>query len=106
MCKGGCTPTQHRASVKNTAGARCGDLVRIETADSAVLRSAVLVYLLPIIILFVCYGVAFGLTKDPMIAVVLALLGLVGGFFLLRAIDKKTAPVPEITTVLKREREE
>ena len=106
MCKGGCMPTQHRAKVKNTAGAQPGDLVRIETADAAVLRSACLVYLLPILILFLCYGVVFALTQSGLYAAIAALAGLAAGFFLLRAVDRKTAPVPEIVRVLKREREE
>ncbi len=103
MCKGGCVPAMHKAHVINSADAKCGDMVRIETADSAVLKSAFLVYLLPVLILFVCYGIVIALTKSRMHATMAALLGLGASFFLLRAIDKKTAPLPEITMILKSE---
>lgn len=100
MCKGGCMPTKHVATAKNSAGAKTGDMVKIETADSAVLKSACLVYILPLIILFVCYGVALAVSKSNTIAAIAGILGLGIGFFALRAADKKTAPVPEIVAKL------
>lgn len=103
MCKGECAPTLHKAQVLNSAAAECGDLVRIETADTAVLKSAFLVYFLPLVILFLCYGVAFSVSKNGATATIAALLGLGAAFFLLRALDRKNAPLPEITKILKKE---
>ncbi|MBR5156399.1 MAG: SoxR reducing system RseC family protein [Clostridia bacterium] len=100
MCKGGCMPTKHIATVKNAAGAKAGDMVRIDTSDKDVLKSALLVYFLPVLILFVCYGIAFAVSCSKMIAIVVGILGLASGFFILRAVDKKIAPMPEITKVL------
>lgn len=100
QCRGGCSPTKHSATAKNTAGAAAGDMVRIETPDSAVLRSAMLVYFLPIIILFICYGIAQVLFKYTAVSVLAGLFGLCAGFFILRAVDRKNAPIPEITEII------
>ena len=100
MCKGGCMPTKHIAVVKNSAGAKEGDMVRISTSDKDVLKSAFLVYFLPVLILFVCYGIAIAISDNSLIAAVAGILGLVFGLFILRAVDKKIAPMPEITKVL------
>ena len=100
MCKGGCMPTKHIATAKNTANAKTGDMVRIDTSDKDVLKSAFLVYFLPILILFVCYGIAIVIFDNNSIAAIVGILGLVAGFFILRAVDKKIAPMPEITKIL------
>ncbi len=100
MCKGGCMPTKHIATVKNAAGAKAGDMVRIDTSDKDVLKSAFLVYFLPVMILFVCYGIAIIISDNELIAAAIALLGFVVGFFILRLVDRKIAPMPEITKVL------
>ncbi len=100
MCKGGCVPTKHIATAKNTAGAKEGDVVRIDTSDADVLKSAFLVYFLPILILFACYGIAIIISDSKPIAAISGILGLALGFFILRVIDRKIAPMPEITKVL------
>lgn len=106
QCKGGCAPAEHRAVVKNTAGAVCGDRVRIELADSAVLKSACMVYLLPIFVMFLCLGLAEAIAENAAVSVFAAVLGLAVSFLLLRTVDRKVAKTPEITEIIYREREE
>ncbi len=100
MCKGGCVPTKHIATANNTVGAKPGDIVKIKTDDGAVLKSAALVYILPILILFVFYAVAYILTENTVISSTLGTIGLVGGFCILKAVDKKVAPIPEIAKII------
>lgn len=101
-CKGGCVPTHHLATVKNTAGAHEGDMVRIETQDGAVLKSACMVYLLPLFILFVCYGATEMLFAIATLSATAGVIGMVAGLFVLRALDRKIAPVPEIAEIIYR----
>ena len=100
MCKGGCVPTKHIATANNAVGAKPGDMVKIETDDAAVLKSAALVYILPILILFVFYAAAYILTENTVISSILGAVGLIGGFCILKAVDKKVAPVPEIAQII------
>jgi sigma-E factor negative regulatory protein RseC len=106
MCKGGCMPTKHIATVSNALGAKPGDMVKIKTDDAAVIKSAALLYILPILILFVFYAIAFVLTENSAVSSVSGLIGLVGGFFILKAVDKKFAPVPEIVRIIYTKSEE
>ena len=100
MCKGGCVPTKHIATANNAVGAKPGDMVKIETDDAAILKSAALVYILPILILFVFYAIAYILTESAMVSSILGAVGLIGGFCILKAVDKKVAPVPEIVQII------
>lgn len=100
MCKGGCVPTKHVATANNTVGAKPGDIVKIKTDDGEVLKSAALVYILPILILFVFYAVGYMLTESAAISSTLGTIGLVGGFCILKEVDKKVAPVPEIDRII------
>lgn len=64
-CKscGGCGPdtmTQVTATAENEPGARPGDTVRIESESHKVLGLAAVLYLLPIVLLFVGYFIASG----------------------------------------------
>ena len=105
-CKGGCAPTNLRANAANTAGAAVGDMVTIETADGAVLRSAALVYVMPLVVMLACYLIADALAHITAVSIIVSIIGLAGSFFILRAVDKRMAPKPEITAVIGRETEQ
>ncbi len=97
MCKGGCAPTQHTAVVYDRIGVRPGDMVRVDMPDGVVLKSAFLVYILPLLLLFVCYGAAEALFGSAAVSAASAILGLVAGFLLLRQVDKRFVRLAEIT---------
>lgn len=99
-CKGGCAPTNHRATVGNSMRAKKGDMVKIEMSNTSLIRSAFLVYIMPIVIMLFAYGIAFQLTQNTVIGVVSCILGLVIGFLLLKTFDQKIAPVPQIVRIL------
>ena len=102
-CMGGCIPTRHRAMVNNPVGAMVGDRVKIEAKDKAIIRSAFLVYIVPILVSFAAYGLAQVFGAQEPVSMCAGLLGLVLSFCILNRVDKKMAPVPEITQILYRE---
>ncbi len=99
-CGGSCRKSGHVAQVANPLGATVGDAVMVSTTDSAIFRSILLVYLCPVLLLFIAYGIAFSITQNAAFATAISLLALAGSFCLLKLLDKKLAPLPEITAIL------
>lgn len=54
---GGCSENYNEIIAKNNMGAVCGDTVLVEMDDKTVLLAALWVYIYPLIIFFVTYGV-------------------------------------------------
>ena len=48
-CKAACSSREHTFTAKNTAGAKEGDTVIIEMSTGSVLKSAFLVYIIPLL---------------------------------------------------------
>lgn len=103
MCKGGCTPTEHRAVVDNPIGARVGDVVKLELPDGVVLRRAALVYGMPLLVLFAAYAAADVLTHNTAVSIAAAFAGLAAGFFILKAVDKRFRRQAVITGILNKQ---
>lgn len=65
QCGGGCSElmvdSEVRVVADNTAGARTGDTVTVETSTSRVLGAALVVYTVPFLLFFVGYFLAAGL---------------------------------------------
>lgn len=85
--KGGCGKPQagpRRYAVRNTVGARVGDRVLLSVPDGAVLKAAILSYLMPLV--FVIGGAAAGTAwfGDGLPAVAGAGAGLAAGLIVLR----------------------
>ncbi len=99
-CAGGCKTRGHQAWVDNAYGANPGDLVTIETADSAILLGALLVYGVPLLLFFLAYAVSFTLTEHTSIATTVSLLSLILSFLLIRLFDKRLAPTPKIIDII------
>ncbi len=90
-CKGGCVPTERILSVKNTAGAKCGDRVLIEMRDTRVISAAFFVYILPLFIFIAGYFLFSYLGVSEMLSAIFSLI-VTGVFFvLLKIYDKKNA---------------
>lgn len=68
---GGCAAGTVRVTVENSLHAAIGDAVTIETATSAVLAIASLVYLLPLMLFFAGYALGSAISAHPF---------LIGGF--------------------------
>ncbi len=67
------------ATAKNSIGAKVGDNVTIETKTSRVLGIAVVVYVVPLVLFFLFYGLCMHLWNSENIAIAGALVGLVCG---------------------------
>lgn len=83
----------------NTIGARPGDVVNICSADGSVLRAAAIVYGLPLLLGFAGAMVLDGRILGEAGAALGLLLGLAGGFFLVRRrhlAGKANAPILSI----------
>lgn len=68
------------AKAKNTLGAKCGDVVEIETETKTVLLYALLVFVLPVVVMLLLYAVAAGLRFSEKIRYICALCGFVLAF--------------------------
>ena len=75
------------ATAKNKAGARVGDRVSVETKDSNVLLSAFIVFMLPLIIAFVLYGILKGYVSEEL-SLVYALASFAVYFLVLCIIER------------------
>ena len=92
------------AKAKNNAKASIGDIVEIETADSKVLRYALLVFILPIIVCAVMYGIGVSYFQNERASLALAAIGFVLTFFVVGLVEKshsKSEPDIVITKVIK-----
>ncbi len=99
-CVGGCQKHGHQAHVKNTAGAKSGDIVRISADDGAVLRAALWLYGLPLIFFFMGYLLTYLLSEHTTFAIFTAFLAMVCSLGILKISDRKAAPKIEITEIL------
>lgn len=91
------------ARAVNRVGARVGDTVSVETQTKCVIGYACLVFLLPLALALIGYGVASFVTDSAAWRAAGAVLGLVctfiGLFFYSRALQKKKCDI-EITEIL------
>lgn len=88
-CSGGCKLTKNKVTVKNDIGAKCGDIVYVETSSSKVLSSAFAVYILPLIVFFAGYFITDSFLDNNIIPVITALVLFALTFIILHAVDKK-----------------
>ncbi len=99
-CAGGCQSRGHLAWVDNSIGAKEGDRVLLESKTDSVLLGSLLIYLLPLILFFMGYGVTYVLSGQTGWATLVSLLCLAASFFVLHLFDKKIAPQIQIIKIL------
>lgn len=80
----------------NLVHARPGDIVKLEIGDRAALWGAFLVYVLPVLLLLLSYGVCFALTSLEWLSVTVCLLVLLIYFVFFRRVDKGLSKYYEI----------
>ena len=88
-CSASCRKTHHTAQVKNTAGAKEGQTVKIEMEGRSLLWISFLAYIVPLLALFLGYGIAYSIKRNEIIADITGLLCLAVSFFVLRLVDKR-----------------
>lgn len=99
-CKGGCKPQAQLCTAKNTPSAKVGDRVIIEIDSSTVLKSAFLLYIMPIIVFFSAYFLCGKFSETIRISVSFLATALV--FLRLFFLDKrrKNQYISQVTEIL------
>ena len=88
VCPAKCNTRSNKITVKNLAGASAGDKVVIEMLTSTILKSAFLVYIFPLIMLFLGYFVGEYKGFSQNLSVVFSLAMFLLTFLLLYLYDK------------------
>jgi sigma-E factor negative regulatory protein RseC len=99
-CKGSCETTTAKTVAENLAGAGVGDLVKIESESSAVIRAALILYMIPIAVTILLAALFYGLDFDNLYVILFSVIGFFASFFAIKCFDKKIAPKSYITKVL------
>ena len=101
-CKATCSSREHTFIAKNTIGAKAGDTVIIEMPASSVLKSAFLVYILPLLAFLLGFSYFFEEGKSELTS---ALWGIIlgGAVWILVSFYgkyKKAELTPEVTEIV------
>ncbi|WP_425446016.1 SoxR reducing system RseC family protein [Dethiothermospora halolimnae] len=94
-CGSSCNIPATRVTLKNTVDAKEGDFVEIEMETSYVIKSAYIVYAIPLILMILGIGIgiygfkALGFASYEILSFSTGLIALIISFFVLRKIDKK-----------------
>ncbi|MDK2798687.1 MAG: sigma-E factor negative regulatory protein RseC [Clostridiales bacterium] len=86
---GGCEVSSQKVEAYNTVGAKVGQVVRLDMKDTQVLFAAFMVYIVPLIMLFIGYAIGYSLFINEIVGVISGLLLLVASFLVIKRIDKK-----------------
>lgn len=101
-CKGVCETTHTTSVAENTAGAHVGDLVKIESESGAVIRAALILYMLPIIITILVAALFYAIKLSDIFIVLFSVMAFFASFFVVKCFDEKIAPKSYITKIIKR----
>ncbi len=101
-CKGACEETKMTAKAENTAEAAVGDIVKIESHSGAVVRAAVVLYLVPVVVTILVAAALYGMGVRDLFVMLFSVLAFFASFFIIKCFDKKIAPKSYITKVIKK----
>lgn len=99
-CKGACEATTATTIAENTAGARVGDVVKIESESGAVIRAALVLYMLPVAVTTLVAALTYGINLSNVFVILFSVMAFFVSFFVIKCFDKKLAPKSYITKVL------
>ena len=86
---GGCETTIRKVEAGNSVGAQVGQNVLMEMDDSRILIAAFLVYMVPIIMLFVGYVVGFSIFSKQGAGAASAIVFMLISFVIVKLIDRR-----------------
>ncbi|MCG8502644.1 MAG: SoxR reducing system RseC family protein [Firmicutes bacterium] len=85
----GCETTLQKVEARNGIEAKVGQTVQLEMKDSTILFAAFLVYIIPLVMLFIGYGAGSALFADDLIGGFCGVLFMGMSFWVLKRKDKK-----------------
>lgn len=88
-CKGGCGLKSQTVTAEYKDGINVGDTVIFSMKSSKVFLAAFIVYITPLLVLFLAYSVAAALGIRENIAILISVLSMAVWFFLVHISDKK-----------------
>ena len=101
-CGGGCKLQNQICLVKNTKNAKAGDRVEIEIDSITVLKSAFLVYILPLLVFIITY-LALSDLSEPLAAVIsLGAMICIFALLFIRDKNKKSEYISHISQILEK----
>lgn len=107
MCAFGKNDMKVKLTLKNNVNAKVGDIVEVTMGDRFVLTSALIVYIIPLLLVGAGIGIGIGFKLAEYVQIILAFAGFVAGFALSALIDKKikkrTNFSPSITRIVAEE---
>ena len=100
-CKCACEATTAVSVVENPIGAAVGDIVKIESDSTAVLRAALILYIVPVLVAII--SAVIGSSFSAVCGIVLCVAMFFVSFFVIKLFEKKITPKSYITKVLGKE---
>ena len=100
-CKCACEATTAVSVVENSVGAAVGDIVKIRSDSSAVLRAALILYIVPVLVAII--SAVIGSSFSAVCGIVLCVAMFFVSFFVIKLFEKKITPKSYITKVLGKE---
>lgn len=101
-CGGMCETTNTTTVAKNTAEARVGDTVKIESESASVIRAAVILYIVPVVVTILVAALIFGLGFSEVYVFIFSALAFFASFLGVKLFEKNITPKSYITKVIKR----
>ena len=101
-CGGVCEATKTTAIVKNSAEAGVGDVVKIESESSGVIRAAVVLYMVPVLVTILVAALTFGFGLSELYVFIFSTIGFFASFLGIKFFEKKIVPKSYITKIIKK----
>lgn len=101
-CKGACETTKVKSVVDNELGASVGDMVKIESNSTDVVRAAFVLYMVPILVSIIATVFAYSLKLSDILIILIFSGCFFLSFFVLKLFEKKIVPKSYITKIIKR----
>lgn len=100
-CKSVCQGTEVQTTAENKAGARAGDVVKVESNSKDVLRAAVILYILPVLAAIVAAVISYANEMSDIFVVLLSAISFFASFIFLKCFEKNLTPKSYITKIIK-----
>ncbi len=101
-CKGVCKVTA-AAVAQNLVGAAVGDVVKIESESAAVIRAALVLYMVPVAVTILVAALTYGINLSNLFVILFSVMAFFASFFVIKCFDKSLAPKSYITKIISKD---